>query len=79
MIDKFNDNYGREKYKLKPCPFCGAIPMIIFKDLSNGRDTLLISKGYDVYCGTSDCYLQHGADWLHDDRIDAAEMWNKRI
>ena len=57
---------------LLPCPFCGAIPK-----LARSSDSDEISEGWDVWCGTTGCYLECGADW-YETLEGVLTMWNKR-
>ena len=61
--------------KLKPCPFCGAEPVITVKD-NDEYNTL--NDNYDIQCGTENCYLEFGADWFHESIEKAVEQWNNR-
>jgi len=79
MSNRYKDDYGRETFTLKPCPFCGAIPRILYRSLGCDNEGFLNGSGWDASCDTDGCYLESGADWLLEDRVDVVDMWNKRI
>lgn len=55
--------------KLKPCPFCGAIPIIEF---GNGI------KKYWVCCQNEKCRIQPTTD-AHKTKSVVVREWNKRF
>lgn len=61
------------EHSLKPCPFCGKIPVFI------ERVTDRANRPYfDIACGTGGCYLEDGADWWLKSAQEAKDLWEKR-
>ena len=57
--------------ELKPCPFCGKIPM-----LERFIDRFQRDK-YDIECRCPYCEVQPMTPW-YEEKNDAIEAWNRR-
>ncbi len=76
---EIKDNNGNSyNVQLEPCPFCGAIPNVIF--IGNNATK---SKKIKIKCSNVDCRVEmiNGAiykstDWLVDISI---KSWNRRV
>ncbi len=61
---------------LKPCPFCGEIPLFTDRVPDTGPHRPK-DEVWDIKCGSDDCYCSYGADWwLSQD--EAGRLWNTR-
>ena len=61
--------------ELKPCPFCGAIPIIQTKCLDKNKASTII---YRVIDENVDCRFFPSTGWYYL-KQEAIEAWNRRI
>lgn len=66
--------------ELKPCPFCGEIPIVevIARFPRSGKDEGKRIKGYTVVCQNLDCILHNADNWYRRSGKGACEAWNHR-
>ncbi len=66
--------------ELKPCPFCGEIPIFIINDtvLHDYKKVSPDEQVWDISCETDECWMGSGADWLLTQKL-ATKWWNKRV
>lgn len=66
--------------ELKPCPFCGEIPIVevIARFPRSGKDEGKRIKGYTVVCQNKDCILHNADNWYQRSGKKACEAWNHR-
>lgn len=66
--------------ELKPCPFCGQIPIIeeSARFPRYGKDEGERIKGYTVVCQNMDCILHNEDNWYRRSEEEACEAWNRR-
>lgn len=66
--------------ELKPCPFCGEIPIVevIARFPRSGKDEGKRIKGYTVVCQNLDCILHNADNWYRRSGKKACEAWNHR-
>lgn len=66
--------------ELKPCPFCGQIPIIeeSARFPRYGKDEGKRIKGYTVVCKNLYCILHNADDWYRRSAKEASEAWNRR-
>ena len=57
--------------KLKPCPFCGAIPDIKRLHLSNHKIS------FSIVCFNTNCFVKPMSEWFNTEE-KAIEAWNRR-
>lgn len=67
--------------ELKPCPFCGQIPIIeeSARFPRYGKDEGERIKGYTVVCKNMDCILLNEDNWYRRSAKEASEAWNRRF
>ncbi len=74
-------------YELKPCPFCGGVPIIQGGNLIPepqfdasgefiGMATTLESEFEPTYIECADC---HATTRYYDETDQAVEVWNRRV
>lgn len=66
--------------ELKPCPFCGEIPIVevIARFPRSGKGEGKRIKGYTVVCQNMDCILHNADNWYRRSGKEACEAWNHR-
>lgn len=66
--------------ELKPCPFCGQIPIIeeSARFPRYGKDEGKRIKGYTVVCQNMYCILYNADNWYERSEKEASEAWNRR-
>ena len=71
--------------KLKPCPFCGAMPVIEKRLLCNGTTVNQACYEYDIHCINHSCgcsvYLERNYTINRSDKeakANAMKAWNRR-
>lgn len=60
-----------EGHKLKPCPFCGELPLFI-------HENTYIGICHKVKCNNFDCWICPETSY-YTDEATAIEAWNERI
>lgn len=67
--------------ELKPCPFCGQIPIIeeSARFPRYGKDEGERIKGYTVVCQNMYCILHNADNWYERSEKEAREAWNRRV
>jgi hypothetical protein len=69
--------------KLKPCPFCGEMPMTNVKCYTCDGETLALAAEVKCKCGISKTATFNGQnrsfDYYNEAFLRAIEAWNMRV
>ena len=63
--------------ELKPCPFCGRMP-ILKSDNRYPRPECERITAYEVVCQNSDCIIYYADKYYFRTPQEAATAWNRR-
>ena len=63
--------------KIKPCPFCGKMPMIK-SDIRYPRPKCEAMTAYEVVCNNYRCIIYNADNNYYKTEAEAIEAWNRR-